>query len=122
MQTRTAYPTDTVTGGCFISGDYSTDEPIVDLDIYIDALPPFGRLCVSAKAVRMLVATMGWQLMSEDVLVGLDEANDDNRRLAAENRRLRNALSNIIEAAALCELVQVAELASDFPALQEVAS
>jgi hypothetical protein len=120
MQQRQGYPFDALTGGCFISGDYSTAEPIIDLDIYMETLPPFGRLCVSAKAVRMLVTAMGWELMSEETAEALVDSGHEIKRLASENRALRSSLSHIIEAAALCELVEIAELASEFPALRQV--
>jgi hypothetical protein len=120
MQTRTAYPHDALTGGCFVSGDYSTDEPIVDLDIYVDALPPFGRLCVSAKGVRMMVAALGWELMTPAFADALRLTSEEADRLEHENSALRGALGRVIDAAQLAELVQVAELATDFPALEPV--
>jgi hypothetical protein len=119
VQIRPAYPPDTVTGGCFISRDYE-ETPVIDLDIYMDALPPFGRMCVSPKAVRMMMAALGWKQMTQDEHYALDDLQAANDRLTMENHALRSALGNIIEAAALCELVQVAELAGDFPALQQV--
>lgn len=121
MQTRPAYPADTLTGGCFISGDYSVDEPIVDLDIYVDTLPPFGRLCVSPKAVRMLVTALGWELTSPETAELLHSSGVEVDRLRIENRALRGALAKIIDAAQLVDLVQVAELAADFPTLEPVA-
>lgn len=117
MQKRDRYPDDTVTGGCFLTGDYDPSEGVVDLDTYIDSLPPFGRLVVSPKAVRMLVTAMGWELMSEDERMALDDAGDELRRLSAENVALRTALSKVIDVATLCGLVQVAELA-EFPELE----
>lgn len=119
MQQRGRYPDDVLTGGCFISGDYSTAEPIVDLDIYVETLPPFGRLCVSAKGVRMLVAAMGWELMSDFQREEYDEAHAEVDRLTVENRALRGALAKLIDVAALVDLVKVAEL-SDIAELEPV--
>ena len=98
MQLRDAYPADTATGACFLTQDYDTRDGIIDLDLYLDVLPPFGRLCISPKAVRMLVQTLGLEWPDASVGDELINVLDDNSRLRQENQRLRSALSRIIEA------------------------
>jgi hypothetical protein len=101
MQRRDAYPIDTVTGACFITGDYSTDEGIVDLDLYLDVLPAFGRMCVSAKAVRMMVQVLGWEWPSEDWELERGVMADELERLRTENFRMRKALTKIVDVSKL---------------------
>jgi hypothetical protein len=101
MQKRDAYPFDTATGACFLTGNYDPAEGIVDLDRYLDALPPFGRLCLSPTAVRMLVQTMGWELADLESLGALQNEVDE---LRAENQRLRAAIAHILDARTLARI------------------
>lgn len=97
MQLRDRYPADVVTGGCVITGDYSTDEPIVDLDLDVDTLPAFGRICISAKGVRLLNRCLGWDVDPDlpEQLDALRAQLDDAER---ENLALRNHLRTVAEA------------------------
>lgn len=96
MERRDHYPTDTVTGGCFLTGDYATDEGVVDLNVNLDTLPAWGRLCISPKAVRGLVTTLGWELRSE----ADSKLKVENKRLKAENDRMHAAVDGVLTALA----------------------
>jgi len=105
MQLRDHYPSDTAVGACFITGDYSTDDGIIDLDLWLDTLPPFGRLCVSAKAVVMMMSTLGWELPPENVAEANRRLNEDNKALKHANAKLRDALDHALSARAVLEEV-----------------
>ena len=98
-----AYPHDAVTGSCFITGDYAPGE-IVDLEIYLDALPPYGRLCVSGKAVRDMVTALGWAWPSAEQDAQLDMLVEANAHLRDENQKMRKAVAAILSAAKLSGL------------------
>lgn len=104
MQRRDAYPVDTATGSCFLTGDYDPSEGIVDLDLYLDVLPPFGRLCVSAKAVRMMVQVLGFEWPTDEYSAQLDIVLEEQARLRDENLKLRKALTSIVNASKLAAL------------------
>lgn len=106
MQHRDAYPYDTVTGACFITGDYDVSEGCVDLDTYLDVLPAFGRLCLSPSAVRQLVTTMGWHLADDEAVAVLHQEVEDVR---TENMRLRRAIAEIFNARTLSAVDRWAE-------------
>lgn len=97
MQARDAYPFDALTGGCFVSGDYNPANGIVDLELYMDTLPPFGRLCLSGMAVRNMVTALGWTIQSDELTDQVDELIERNNALAEENARMRKAISQIID-------------------------
>lgn len=121
MQLRDRYPDDTVGGCCLVTHRSSElDEPIVDLDTYVETLPPFGRLCISASGVRLLMGMLGWELPSDEEIAELRHLSFDNAVLVSENRRLREALAKIIDGAKLADLVRAAELVDEFPALEAV--
>lgn len=104
MQLRHAYPDDAVAGACFVTGDYDPTPGVIDLDIFVDSMPPWGRLCLSAKAVRDMVVTLGWTWPSDDVLDANVELADEARVLREENQRLRNALAHILDAKTLARI------------------
>lgn len=103
MLRRDAYPTDAITGSCFVTGDY-TPGNIVDLEIYVDALPPYGRLCLSEKAVRDMVTALGLKWPSADLEAQLEDAQASVAHLREENQRLRKAVANILRATELAKL------------------
>src|SRR3954463_5195964 len=103
MRRVDAYPQDAVTGSCFVTGDYQPGE-IVDLEIYLDALPPYGRLCVSSKAVRDMVTALGWAWPSAEQESQLEALLGDVDRLRDENQRMRKAVASILSAAKLSGL------------------
>ena len=105
MQKRDAYPTDSVKGACFLTGDYSTDEGIIDLDTFVDSMPPYGRLCVSPKAVRMLVQVLGWDSMASEELVRVnEELRESNVKLRQENAEMRAALVSVLDARRMAKI------------------
>jgi len=110
MQRRDAYPIDTATGSCFLTGDYDTSEGVVDLDLYLDVLPPFGRLCISPKAVRMLVQVMGWEWPEQDLVANMEAVVNENHRLRQENQRMRGAVARILQASKLALLDEWVEM------------
>jgi len=100
MQLRPAYPVDTVTGGCFITGRYelAPGEQIVDLDVDLEALPAWGRLCISELAVRLLMQQLGWELPEGNVLAANERLRGENKELRRECAELRRALGDIRDA------------------------
>lgn len=97
MQRRDQYPNDSVTGGCFVTGDYDPTGGVIDLDIFVDSMPPWGRLCLSPKAVRDMVTTLGWTTLADSQLVAEYEALVvANEKLVEENRRMRAAVAHIV--------------------------
>lgn len=107
MQRRPAYPADTATGACFITGNYDPSEGIVDLDLYLDVLPAFGRLCVSPIAVRMMAQTLGLEIPEDNVLKANAKLRDENRELRTENTKLRLAFTHFVDAIGLDALEKV---------------
>lgn len=97
MQARPAYPLDAVTGGCIVTRRYEVapDEQICDLDVDLDTLPAWGRLCVSELGVRMMANCLGLNIVEPGTLEALKGENDG---LRAENTRMRRAFSEIAHA------------------------
>jgi hypothetical protein len=105
MQLRDRYPVDAVGGGDFVTGN-STIEPgerIVDLDVDLDALPMWGRLCVHERTVRLMADLLGL-CVDGAMPARLATANDELMRLRAVNRRLRDALGAVVEVGALIKI------------------
>jgi len=113
MQARPAYPFDTLTGCCFITQrhEIGKGEQVCDLDMYVDALPPFGRLVVSELAVRMMANCLGLEIPDYDWLAVNEALQDENSELQAENERLRKAFAQVVDATRLAEVAESAELA-----------
>ena len=107
MQLRDRYPVDTVTGACLITRR-SDVETIVDLDLDVDTLPAWGRICISESGVRQLMTCLGWELPEENVLDANAKLRADNRSLRTENTALRTAIRNVLDAATLAGLEPVA--------------
>ena len=103
MRRADVYPHDAVTGCCFVTGDYEPGN-IVDLEVYLDALPPYGRLCLSEKAVRDMVTALGWVWPDPELEASFEESLEQIERLREENMRLRRAVASILRAAKLAEL------------------
>jgi phosphoglycerate-specific signal transduction histidine kinase len=101
MRASASYPFDALTGSCFITGDYDPANGIVDLEIYLDTLPPNGRLCVSGRAVRLMVTALGWEWPTDELSSAYDTVLEEVERLRSENQRLRKAVSGIVNAAKL---------------------
>lgn len=104
MRATDAYPHDALTGSCFITGDYDPGLGIVDLEIYLDALPPNGRLCVSGRAVRNMVTALGYVWPSDEQEAALDGLLEDLEKIRDENQRLRKAIVSVVQAAKLASI------------------
>lgn len=104
MRASDSYPFDALTGSCFITGDYDPSHGIVDLEIYLDALPPNGRLVVSGIAVRAMATCLGLIIHTDEVDDEIDTLADENDALRSENQRLRKAVASILSAAKLAQL------------------
>lgn len=111
MQVRDRYPVDAVTGGCIITGDYSTNEPIVDLDLDVEVLPPFGRICISAKGVRLMCRALDWDI-DPDLPEQRDALQAQVDDLEAENRDLRSKLQAIADIFKVSQIMSVVDAGS----------
>lgn len=106
MQPRPAYPVDAVTGGCFVTRRYeiAPGEQICDLDCDLDALPPWGRLCVSELGIRMMANCIGLEIPEQNVMDANARLREENRRLKGDITRMRSAVHQILGAADLAGL------------------
>lgn len=96
MQRRDAYPVGTATGACLVTGDYAPEpEGIIDLDVDLDALPPFGKLCLSAKAVRLMADALGYDLTPKVEVQGL---RDELAATKGELEDLRARVQLLVDA------------------------
>jgi hypothetical protein len=103
MQARPAYPVDAVTGGCFVTRRYelAPGELICDLDTNLDALPAWGRLCVSELGVRVMANCLGIDIPEANVIDANAKLREDNARLKAQNTQMRRAITEVLDAAKL---------------------
>lgn len=106
MQLRESYPTDTVGGACFITGRYELDddEKVIDCDINLDAKPAWGRVCISAEAVRQMGVLLGWD-MSPRKDKQMSKLREAHAIVMVENQELREALRSVIDAAQVGRLL-----------------
>lgn len=109
MQARPAYPVDAVTGGCFVTRRYeiADGELICDLDCDLEALPAWGRLCVSELGVRMMANCLGIEIPDRDVIRENEELVAANDALSRENDELREAVAQVFDVAKIVNLAQV---------------
>lgn len=108
MQRRDRYPVDVVTGGCLVTGDYSNREQIVDLDLDVETLPAWGKICISATGVRLMATCLGWNVdpTIDDQLAQLTAERDE---LEEENRELKAHLQTIADALRVSEVMALAD-------------
>jgi hypothetical protein len=111
MQLRSSFPVDTVTGACLITGSSGIDEPIVDLDLDVDTLPAWGRVCISANGVRLLNTCLGWNV-DPTVDDQLDQLRAERDELEEENHQLREKLRTIADALRVSEVMALADAGS----------
>lgn len=107
MQLRDAYPAHAVGGCCLVTGS-SKVEPIVDLDLDLDTLPPFGRICISASGVRLLATCLGWDI-DPTLNDQLDQVRAERDELDEENRTLRAHLATIADALKVSQVFALAD-------------
>ena len=100
MQLRDEYP-DGTAGGCdfvSLSSEVKPGDRIVDLDRDLDVLPAWGRLCIHERTVAQMMALLGWEY--DPVLSSkVKEQAAEMARLRKANRKFRDALVSVIEAA-----------------------
>lgn len=101
MQVFNKVPPYAVGGSCFITkrSTLGEGERCLSLDIDIESLPPFGMLCINEGAVRLMVNTLGLQLLDREAT---DKGRKDRRRISElrdENKVLRAALASLADAA-----------------------
>lgn len=94
MQLRSVYPVDTATGACLVTHDYDPSEGVIDLDVDLDTLPTFGKLCLSAKAVRAMADLLGYSLSSKAAVEALRAERDS---VTAELADLRARVQLVYE-------------------------
>lgn len=111
MQLRDRFPVDTVTGACLVTGSSSTREPIVDLDLDVDTLPAWGRVCISAAGVRLLNTCLGWDV-DPTLNDQLDQLRAERDELEEENHQLRDKLRVIADALRVSEVMALADAGS----------
>lgn len=100
MQTRDRFPVDAVTGGDFVTGRYqlAPGERVVDLDVDLDALPAWGRLCVHQQTVELMMVALGWT-HDENLTAKNRALQAEVTRLRKVNKQMRNAVLAVIDAA-----------------------
>jgi hypothetical protein len=100
MQLRDAYP-DGTAGGCdfvSLSSEVAPGDRIVDLDRDLDVLPAWGRLCIHENTVKQMMAVLGWEY--DPVLTSkVKEQAAEIARLRKANKKFRDALVSVVEAA-----------------------
>jgi hypothetical protein len=111
MQLRDRYPVDTVTGACLVTGNSTVKGDIVDLDLDVDTLPAWGRVCISAEGVRLMATCLGWNVdpTIDDQLSQLRAERDE---LEEENHQLREKLRTIADALRVSEVMALADAGS----------
>jgi hypothetical protein len=100
MQLRDAFPAGTVTGADFVTGVYEIlpGQRVVDLDVDLDALPAWGRLCLHESTVKLMMSTLGWAY-DENLSRKVQQQAAENARLRKINKQMRDALVAVVEAA-----------------------
>lgn len=108
MQLRDRFPVDAATGACIVTYSSDVDEPIVDLDLDLETLPMHGRLCISARGVRLLNTCLGWNVdpTLDDQIAQLTAERDE---LDEENHQLREKLRTIADALRVSEVMALAD-------------
>src|SRR5262245_111874 len=108
MQRRDSYPLDTVTGACLVTGSSDLKHgPIVDLDLDVETLPAWGRVCVSAQGVRLMATCLGWNV-DPTIDDQLDQLRAERDELEEENHQLRKVLSAVTDALRVAEVMALA--------------
>jgi hypothetical protein len=112
MQLRNAFPLDTVTGACLVTGSSDLKHgPIVDLDLDLETLPAWGRICISAQGVRLLNTCLGWNV-DPTIDDQLDQLRAERDELEEENHQLKEKLRTIADALRVSEVMALADAGS----------
>lgn len=82
-------------------------EQICDLDCDLEALPAWGRLCVSELGVRLMANCLGIEIPEDNVMEANAKLREENRDLRVQNTKLRQAIGKVMDVAALVNLAQL---------------
>ena len=109
MRRCEGYPIDVATGGCFIRRQHAEPgEYTLDTGVELDDLPRFGRLCLSAEAIKAMVVEMGWDLWLPELREQWDRDREELALLRAHNEELVEAVEAMINLPAVHRAVEVA--------------
>jgi hypothetical protein len=99
MRVAKTYPPGTVGGCCFITkrSEIRKNERVIDLEIELDTLPSFGRLCINEGAVRLMAAALDLQFDDNPELV--TELGEKIAELQHENDELRELMRRMVDIA-----------------------
>lgn len=109
MHAAPAYPYDAVGGGCFITGRYQFDEGerCLDLDVDLDALPPYGRLVLSERAIKGMVVELGWTLLTPELTEHIDTLEAELSELRSQLDELSDAMAGMVDVPAVRKALDV---------------
>jgi len=101
MKTLEAFPIDTATGACLIlrKSDPAKVGRIVQLDVDLEGMPPFGVLCISEKGVEVLNAQLDLKVVPKGTRDEVKVKNAELESMRADNDQLRAALRDVFNAA-----------------------
>lgn len=110
MRSVAAYPLDAVTGGCFVLSRWEVPEggQVLDLDIDVENLPNFGRLCLSEDAVRTMVTALGWKLLTPEVEAEMDATQEVLSDALVQLDELVEAMAGMVNLPAVERALDVA--------------
>ena len=109
MQLRDAFPVDTVTGACLVTGSSDVKHgPFVDLDLDVDTLPAWGRIVISAKGVRLMMTCLGWEY-DPTVFDQVAQLTAERDELEEEVHQLKAHLRTIADALRVSEVMALAD-------------
>jgi hypothetical protein len=107
MHAVSTYPTYAVGNCCFLTGDgeVPAGEQVLDLDVEVEMLAD-GRLCVSTTAVRRMAHELGLTISGDELELANQRLTDLVVELRAENMRMRQAMTKVLQANKLAGLTE----------------
>lgn len=110
MRVTDSYPIDTAKGGCFVLGRYEVPpgQHVLALDLDVEMLPPYGRLCLSEEAVRCMVTTMGWKLLTPEMQAEMDATQEVLADALVQLDELVEAMAGMVNLPAVERALDVA--------------
>jgi hypothetical protein len=107
MRAVDSYPLDAAFGCCFVLRR-DERERVLDLEVDIDTLPPYGRLCISEAALRCMVVEMGWTLLTPEVQAEHDATLEALSDACVQLDELMGAMAGIVNLEAVTRAMEVA--------------